>query len=69
MHPSMLGFFTVRTFFAFEMRRSTSCFVVKNHGIPEETIQGVLSASKEFFALPLETKMEARKYWQGISKD
>jgi len=29
-----------------------------NHGIPDKTIQGVLLASKEFFALPLDTKME-----------
>ncbi|KIM74834.1 hypothetical protein PILCRDRAFT_827899 [Piloderma croceum F 1598] len=31
---------------------------VKNHGIPEETIQGALSASKDFFSLLLETKIE-----------
>ncbi|KAI0365343.1 Clavaminate synthase-like protein [Pilatotrama ljubarskyi] len=31
---------------------------VKNHGIPEETIQSALSATKEFFSLPLDKKME-----------
>ncbi|EPQ54847.1 Clavaminate synthase-like protein, partial [Gloeophyllum trabeum ATCC 11539] len=31
---------------------------VKNHGIPEETIQEALSATKRFFSLPLETKMK-----------
>ncbi|KAJ3011863.1 hypothetical protein NUW54_g2042 [Trametes sanguinea] len=31
---------------------------VKNHGIPEGTIENALSASKEFFSLPLEKKME-----------
>jgi len=39
---------------------SRSYVSVKNHGIPEETIQGALSASKDFFSLLLETKMEAR---------
>ncbi|KAI9066009.1 Clavaminate synthase-like protein [Trametes sanguinea] len=31
---------------------------VKNHGIREDTIEKALSASKEFFSLPLEKKME-----------
>ncbi|KAJ8487237.1 hypothetical protein ONZ51_g4303 [Trametes cubensis] len=31
---------------------------VKNHGIPEETIERAYSASKEFFSLPVERKME-----------
>jgi len=31
---------------------------VKNHGIPEELTQDALEASKQFFSLPLETKME-----------
>ncbi|RPD56634.1 Clavaminate synthase-like protein [Lentinus tigrinus ALCF2SS1-7] len=31
---------------------------VKNHGIPEENISKALQASKEFFSLPLEKKME-----------
>ncbi|RDX48840.1 Clavaminate synthase-like protein [Lentinus brumalis] len=31
---------------------------VKNHGIPEVTIDIALAASKEFFSLPLEKKME-----------
>ncbi|KAJ7599888.1 hypothetical protein C8J56DRAFT_909046 [Mycena floridula] len=32
-------------------------FYVKNHGISEATIQETLSMSKEFFSLPLESKM------------
>ncbi|OJT13003.1 hypothetical protein TRAPUB_10480 [Trametes pubescens] len=31
---------------------------VRNHGIPEETIDKALSASKEFFSLPLDQKIE-----------
>jgi isopenicillin N synthase-like dioxygenase len=31
---------------------------VSNHGIPEDVIQRTLSGAKEFFALPLERKME-----------
>ncbi|KAI0770719.1 Clavaminate synthase-like protein [Fomes fomentarius] len=31
---------------------------VKNHGIPEETTNKALAASKDFFSLPLEKKME-----------
>ncbi|KAG6838421.1 hypothetical protein C0991_011755 [Blastosporella zonata] len=31
---------------------------VRNHGIPEESIDATLEAAKEFFALPLEVKME-----------
>lgn len=34
---------------------------VKNHGIPEDDIQGAVEAGKKFFALPTETKMEVRK--------
>ncbi|KZT69604.1 Clavaminate synthase-like protein [Daedalea quercina L-15889] len=33
-------------------------FYVANHGIPETTITGVLAATKEYFSLPLEQKME-----------
>ncbi|KAI5995141.1 hypothetical protein EDD15DRAFT_2366069 [Pisolithus albus] len=33
-------------------------FYVRNHGIPEETIDSALSAMKAFFSLPLETKMK-----------
>ncbi|KDQ49234.1 hypothetical protein JAAARDRAFT_43023 [Jaapia argillacea MUCL 33604] len=33
-------------------------FYVKNHGIPEGTIHSALSASKDFFSLPLESKLE-----------
>ena len=32
--------------------------LVSNHGIPSEVIEGALTAAKDFFALPLETKME-----------
>ncbi|KAF6755855.1 2OG-Fe(II) oxygenase [Ephemerocybe angulata] len=32
--------------------------LVSNHGIPEEVIAYVLAGAKQFFALPLETKME-----------
>ncbi|KAI0671179.1 Clavaminate synthase-like protein [Trametes maxima] len=31
---------------------------VKNHGIPESTIEGAVNASREFFDLPLEKKTE-----------
>jgi len=30
-----------------------------NHGIPEEVIASALESMKTYFALPLETKMEA----------
>ena len=33
-------------------------YPVKNHGIPEGVINDALSAAKDFFSLPLETKME-----------
>ncbi|KAI5988338.1 hypothetical protein EDD15DRAFT_2531711 [Pisolithus albus] len=33
-------------------------FYIRNHGIPEETIDRALSAMKAFFSLPLETKMK-----------
>ncbi|KAF5319913.1 hypothetical protein D9611_011057 [Ephemerocybe angulata] len=33
-------------------------FYVSNHGIPEEVIADALAGAKQFFALPLETKME-----------
>ncbi|KAI6156063.1 hypothetical protein EDD17DRAFT_1764696 [Pisolithus thermaeus] len=33
-------------------------FYIRNHGIPEETIDKVLSAMKAFFSLPLERKMK-----------
>jgi len=35
-----------------------SVYSVKNHGIPEETIEAVISASKRFFSLPEEDKLE-----------
>ena len=31
---------------------------VKNHGIPEESIEAVISASKRFFSLPEEEKLK-----------
>lgn len=37
---------------------SHTCHVVKNHGIPEETTENALAASKNFFSLPDEKKME-----------
>jgi len=40
----------------------TSWVAVKNHGIPEEIIQSALSASKEFFSLPIDKKMEVSVY-------
>ena len=33
-------------------------FTVKNHGISESVIDRALSASKDFFSLPTETKLE-----------
>ncbi|KAG6914801.1 hypothetical protein DXG01_015232 [Tephrocybe rancida] len=33
-------------------------FYVRNHGILQETIDSTLESAKEFFALPLETKMQ-----------
>ena len=40
---------------------------VKNHGIPEDVIENVLSAAKDFFSLPLDEKMEVRSYLLRIS--
>ncbi|KAI6039622.1 hypothetical protein EDC04DRAFT_2894967 [Pisolithus marmoratus] len=37
-------------------------FYIRNHGIPEETIDKVLSAMKAYFSLPLETKMKSKLY-------
>lgn len=34
-------------------------FYVKNHGIPEELMEGVFRESKRFFNLPLEDKMDS----------
>lgn len=34
--------------------------IVSNHGIPESTIADALSATKSYFSLPLEQKMEVR---------
>ena len=34
-----------------------SVLLVKNHGIPERTIEAVISASRFFFALPEEAKL------------
>lgn len=36
-------------------------FYVKNHGVSQETIDAALSASKRFFALPLETRLQVVK--------
>ena len=35
-----------------------SLYSVKNHGIPEETIEAVISASRVFFSLPEEEKLK-----------
>lgn len=35
---------------------------VKNHGISDEVIEHALAASKSFFSLPLEKKMEVACY-------
>ena len=32
--------------------------LVKNHGIPEDVIEGAVGAGKEFFYLPKETKLQ-----------
>src|SRR5256885_850960 len=32
-------------------------FYVKNHGVPDDVLDDVFSAAKEFFALPIEDKM------------
>lgn len=42
-------------------------FIVKNHGIPESTITGALESVKEFFDLPLDSKMEV-SYFQHTAK-
>jgi len=36
---------------------SVGFFYVKNHGIPNEVIEDVLVSAKQFFALPMESKM------------
>ncbi|KAF8993503.1 hypothetical protein BDQ17DRAFT_135183 [Cyathus striatus] len=33
-------------------------FYVSNHGIPDDVIQGALTAAREFFSLPVDTKMK-----------
>jgi isopenicillin N synthase-like dioxygenase len=40
-------------------QRKTVSRPVKNHGITEDTIRGVYERAKEFFSLPLGTKMQA----------
>jgi hypothetical protein len=36
---------------------------VKNHPIPESTVQGAVEASQKFFDLPSKTKMEVSRGW------
>jgi isopenicillin N synthase-like dioxygenase len=43
-------------------------FYVKNHGISEGIIQGALSASKEFFSLPIEQKVKIENREKAIFK-
>ena len=38
----------------------TTSYAVKNHGIPEDVIENVLFAAKDFFSLPLNEKLEVR---------
>lgn len=42
------------------------CRTVKNHGIPENAIQGAVEAGKKFFALPTDTKLEVCDYEQAL---
>lgn len=44
----------------------SSC-IVKNHGIPEEHVHGVVEIGKEYFALPLSEKLEVSETstWPG----
>jgi len=52
--------FQLRRALANEVRdacMSVGFFYVKNHGIPEETIENAFNMSKKFFSLPLESKM------------
>ncbi|KAL0064287.1 hypothetical protein AAF712_008731 [Marasmius tenuissimus] len=51
----------VRKALAEEVRQAcmnVGFFYVKNHGVEEETVGKALSSSKEFFALPMDSKME-----------
>ncbi|MGV5048023.1 isopenicillin N synthase family dioxygenase [Rhodococcus pyridinivorans] len=39
--------------------RDTGFFYIKNHGVPEETLDDLLRTAAAFFSLPLEDKLEA----------
>ncbi|CAF2124591.1 unnamed protein product [Rotaria magnacalcarata] len=41
--------------------RNVGFFYLKNHGIPQELFDRVLTQSKHYFALPLEEKMKLKK--------
>ena len=43
---------------ALEADKMILVFLVKNHGIPDETIEAVISASKRFFSSPEEEKLK-----------
>jgi isopenicillin N synthase-like dioxygenase len=43
----------------YEACRSCGFFYIKNHGVPEEVIQSTFATMKRFFALDLDTKMDA----------
>jgi isopenicillin N synthase-like dioxygenase len=58
-----VGFFygPVPTQEPYQRSRLTGLYLfcsVKNHGIPEESIEAVISASKRFFSLPGEEKLK-----------
>jgi isopenicillin N synthase-like dioxygenase len=40
------------------MSAREGCTPVKNHGIPQNIIDRAIEVSKDFFALPLQTKLE-----------
>ncbi len=61
MHQCRLSIWYVRvlaTFLALQKALADIDSSVRNHGIPEDTIDKALSASKEFFSLPLDQKIE-----------
>jgi isopenicillin N synthase-like dioxygenase len=54
-----VGFFygkSLSIIFIFQLR----CDLVKNHGIPQDIIDGTLAASKKYFSLPVSEKIKVR---------